>query len=231
MQWWGSNKHKSAALTRYAITSSFKVTFVWTKIQYDPRCNPDLSGHHYMESQTQNCTVPPSETHSRMSLTSVTFFVLTRVQTALWKMRLAYYQDLYCSLMDSWKPFKLFCKWHVGSRSNKVNHTPSTAPITSSQKYQRHRVSPAFASAKLVDGVTVWLNYPLLDQRPTCCENTEQGFQPFRICTQKTTLHSVLWLFLEDQWRHCATFQSSGSRKMMESSGSFLYASCRRGFI
>jgi len=37
-----------------------EVTFVWTKIQYDPRCNPDLSGHHYMESQTQNCTLPPS---------------------------------------------------------------------------------------------------------------------------------------------------------------------------
>ena len=71
-------------------------------------------------------------------------------------MRLVSYQDLYCSLMDSWKPFKKFCKWHVGSRSNKVKHTPYTAPVTSSQKYQRHGVSPAPASAKLVDGVTVW---------------------------------------------------------------------------
>ena len=41
--------------------------------------------------------------------------------------------------------------------------------------------------------------YPLLHQRPTCCENTEQGLHPSRICTQKTTLHSVLWLFLEDK--------------------------------
>ena len=56
----GSNKHKSAGLTRYAMTSSLKVTFVWTRIQYDPRCNPDLSGHHHMESQTQNCTLPSS---------------------------------------------------------------------------------------------------------------------------------------------------------------------------
>ena len=144
-----------------------------------------------------------------MSLTSVTFFTLTRVQTALWKMRLVSYQDLYCSLMDSWKPLKKFCKWHVGSRSNRVKHTLYTAPVTSSQEYHRHGVSPVPAGAKLVDGVTVWLNYPLLDQRPTCCENTEQGLQPFLICTQKTTLHSVLWLFSEDKWRHCATFQSS----------------------
>ena len=25
----------------------------------------------------------------------------------------------------------------------------------------------------------------------------------------KTTLHSVLWLFSEDEWRHCSSFQSS----------------------
>jgi len=78
-----------------------------------------------------------------------------------------------------------FAKWHAGSQSNKTKHTHYTAPVTSSQKYPRHGVSPAPAGAKLVDGVTVWLNYPLLDQRPTCCENTEQGLQPSLICTQK----------------------------------------------
>jgi len=113
------------------------------------------------------------------------FFALTRVQTALFKTRLVSQQDLYCSRMDSWKPFRKFCKWHMGSRSNKVKHTPYTAPITSSQKYQRHGVSLAPTGAKLVDEVTVWLNCPLLDQRLTCCENSEQGFPPFLICTPK----------------------------------------------
>ena len=56
-----------------------------------------------------------------------------------------------------------------GFSVDKVKHTHYTAPVTSSQKYQRHGVSLASAGAKLVDGVTVWLNYPLLDQRPTCC--------------------------------------------------------------
>jgi len=148
-----------------------------------------------------------------MSLTSVTFFALKRVETALWKTRLVSYQDLYCSGMDSWKPFRKFCKWHLGIQSNKVKHTLYTAPITSSTKYKRHGVSLAPAGARLVDGVLVWLNYPLLDQRPTCCENTEQGFQPFLICTPKTTLHSVLWLFSGNNWRHCATFQSSAAQE------------------
>jgi len=98
-------------------------------------------------------------THWRMSLTSATFFAFTRVQTALWKTWLIFYHDLYYSRMDSWKPFRKFDKWHVGSRSNKVKHTHYTAPITSSQKYQQHGVSLASASAKLVDGVTVRLNY------------------------------------------------------------------------
>jgi len=144
-----------------------------------------------------------------MSLTSVTFFRAYKSPDGFVKNATASHQDLYCSRMDSWKPFRKFCKWHLGSWSNKVKHTPYTAPVTSSQRYQQHGVSPAPAGAKLVDGVTVWLNYPLLDQRPTCCENSEQGFQPFLICKPKTSLHSVLWLFSEDEWRHCSTFQSS----------------------
>ena len=60
------------------------------------------------------------------------------------------------------------------------------------------RGEPGTCPCEIGSEVTVWINFPLLDQRPTCCENTEQGLQPFRICTQKTTLHSVLWLFLED---------------------------------
>jgi len=35
-------------------------------------------------------------------------------------------------------------------------------------------------------------NYPLLGLRPTCCENTEQGLQPFLICKHETTLQRPL---------------------------------------
>jgi len=90
------------------------------------------------------------------------------------------------------------CGFSVEQSQAYTLHSPRHF-LPDSTEYQRHGVSPAPASAKLVDGVTVWLNYPLLDQRPTCCENTEQGLQPFLICTRKTTLHSVLWLFSEDK--------------------------------
>jgi len=124
-------------------------------------------------------------------------------------MRLVSFQDLYCSRMDSWKPTRSFANdmWVLGRTKSSIHPTqsPSLPPRSiSGTGWVWHLLVQT-----LVDGVTVMLNYPLLDQRPTCCENSEQGFQPFLICTQKITLHSVLWLFSEDKWRRCSTFQSS----------------------
>ena len=167
----------------------------------NPRCNPDLSGHHYMESQTPKlyCTTMLD------SLTDVTDKCFTEVFRA-YKSPDSSVENatgfLPGPLLQShglMKAIQEVLQMACGFFSNKVKHTPYAAPVTSSQKSQRHGVSLAPAGAKLVDGVTMWLNYPLLDQRPTCCENTEQGVQPFLICTQKTTLHSVLWLFSEDK--------------------------------
>jgi len=146
--------------------------------------------------------------------------VLMMVMTRLWGDRSPWPLHLSShSRMNSWKPFRKVCKCHTGPRSNKVKHTHYTVPVTSSQKYQRNRVRRAPASSKLVDGVTVWLNYPLLDQRPACCENTEQGFQPFLICTLETTLHSVLGLFSEDKWSHYVTLQSSAFQENYQCMG------------
>jgi len=73
---------------------------------------------------------------------------------------------------------------------------------------ERHGATSAPVGAKLVDGVTAWLSYLLLDQRPTCCDNIEKRLQPFLICTHKTTLHSVLLRFSVDKWNDYGTLQS-----------------------
>jgi len=53
---------------------------------------------------------------------------------------------------------------------------------------------------------------PALRPETNMLKTQSKGFNPSGFVRKKTTLHSVLWLFLEDKWRHCATFQSSAAQ-------------------